>query len=35
MNKPTRSIMTAPAWALILVGSIAFFYTAYAGMLGS
>jgi hypothetical protein len=35
MNKPTRSAMTAPAWGLILLGSCAFFYTAYAGMLGT
>tara|TARA_Y100001001_G_scaffold152490_1_gene165165 strand:+ start:2567 stop:2680 length:114 start_codon:yes stop_codon:yes gene_type:complete len=35
MNKPTRSAMTAPAWGLILLGSCAFFFTAYAGMLGT
>ena len=35
MNKPTRSVMIIPAWTLILAGSCVFFYTAYAGMLGS
>lgn len=35
MNKPTRSAMSAPAWALILLGSCVFFYMTYAGMLGS
>ncbi len=35
MNKPTRSLMIIPAWTFILAGSCAFFYSAYAGMLGS
>lgn len=35
MIRPARSLMIVPAWSLILVGSCVFFYTAYAGMLGS
>ncbi|KPQ29438.1 MAG: hypothetical protein HLUCCX14_06255 [Marinobacter excellens HL-55] len=35
MKTTTRSVLIFPAWAVILVGSAAFLYTAYAGMLGS
>ncbi len=35
MIRPARSVLIVPAWSLILLGSCAFFYTAYAGMLGS
>jgi len=34
MIKPARSAMTIPVWGLILLGSCAFLYSAYAGMLG-
>lgn len=35
MRQSTRSVLIFPAWGLILLGSAAFFYTAFAGMLGS
>lgn len=35
MKTSTRSALIFPAWAVILVGSGAFLYTAYSGMLGS
>jgi len=35
MNKPKCSFLIFPAWCVILLGSGAFFYSAYAGMLGS
>ena len=35
MKTASRSVLLFPAWAVILIGSGAFFYTAYAGMLGS
>jgi len=35
MSKPKRSFLIFPAWGIILLGSGAFFYSAYAGMLGT
>ena len=35
MKTSTRSFLIFPAWGLILVGSAAFLYCAYAGLLGS
>jgi hypothetical protein len=35
MKSSTRSVLIFPAWALILVGSGAFLYSAWTGMLGS
>lgn len=35
MRTATRSFLIFPAWAVIVIGSGAFLYTAYAGMLGS
>lgn len=35
VSKPKRSILIFPAWGFILLGSGAFFYSAYAGMLGA
>jgi hypothetical protein len=35
MRTSTRSALIFPAWAVILIGTGAFLYTAYAGFLGS
>lgn len=35
MSKAKRSFLIFPAWGIILLGSGAFLYSAYAGMLGS
>jgi len=35
MRQSTRSFLIFPAWGIILLGSAAFFYSAYTGMLGS
>jgi hypothetical protein len=35
MRTATRSFLIFPAWGLILVGSGAFLYCAYAGLLGT
>jgi len=35
MRTSTRSSLIFPAWGIILVGSGAFLYCAYAGLLGS
>lgn len=35
MSTPARSSLIFPAWGLILFGSGAFLYCAYAGLLGS
>lgn len=34
-TKARRSFLIFPVWGIILLGSGAFFYSAYAGMLGS
>jgi len=34
MKTSTRSVLIFPAWGVILIGSAAFFYCAYAGLLG-
>lgn len=34
MKTSTRSALIFPAWGIILVGSAAFLYSAYAGLLG-
>ncbi len=35
MRTSARSALIFPAWGIILAGSAAFLYCAYAGMLGS
>lgn len=34
MKTSTRSFLIFPAWGMILIGSGAFLYSAYAGLLG-
>lgn len=35
MKATRRSSMVVPAWLFILTGSVAFFYSAWMGLLGS
>jgi len=35
MRQSSRSFLIFPAWGLILLGSVAFLYSAFSGMLGS
>jgi hypothetical protein len=35
MRQSTRSFLIFPAWGFILLGSAAFLYSAFAGMLGT
>ncbi len=35
MRQSTRSLLIFPAWGVILLGSAAFLYSAFAGMLGT